>query len=282
MTNSWNILDFLCYSYGLSVLIVFLIEITLSPFPANVTGFFARFGLSIILIPYYLKIMPFLFTFRRISIQIIMIFAMAKDLLRFLIIFFIFGLAYGIIFRASLVVNTKFDVDFFIKVFLHPFYFLIADIPIDLEHEFSLKFIFNESKRFKKLTSIELGFLLTFATTFLIISSILLFNVLTAMFTTTYEKVKQNSEKIYGFLKYDMVSQFKRISIIPGPFMIINNFMSLSLFLYRKKNPSFLNFLDHDIEIEGGMRLKPQFLENFELSARFTTQQESCKYKSEM
>lgn len=263
-TNSWNILDFFTYAYGLIVLVIFLIEVTTNGLPIELSGFMGRFGLSLMLFPFFLKLLPFLLTSRKISIHIIMIIEMAKDLLRFILIFIVFGLAYGITFRASLVKESSLGLDFFVKVFLYPFYFLIADIPVDLNTAFAMKVNEGDGVILIKLNSYELGFLLTFITIFLIISSILLFNVLTAMFTKTYEGVQKNSEKIYVLLKYDMVSQYKRIPVIPGPTMIFSNLGSLIIFLIWLCNSK----LGEKLYSQPKSTKFRDFLKNIELEAK--------------
>ncbi|XP_006816700.2 transient receptor potential cation channel subfamily M member 1-like [Saccoglossus kowalevskii] len=76
----------------------------------------------------------------------------------------------------------------------------------------------------------------TLTAIYMLISNILLINLLIAMFSYTFQKVQDNSETIWRFYRYELISEYHDRPTLAPPLIIINHGYRMARYLYHQIN----------------------------------------------
>lgn len=231
----WNRWDILSHALLIAALFV-------RHFYIDETFIIARRMFALSLLVMYLRFLEVFLMFRKIGLTIIMIKEMLSDLINFLAVAFFVVLGVGIYYHANLWPDDQSMwsgdwTDWRIwTIVYYPYWQLYAEInmgilegkePANCTFERSVWEADPSQDRCSESDWTVQGI----AAIYLLFSNLLLVNLVIAKFSYTFEKVQENSEKIWHFEKYTVLADYEWR--IPSP---INIFFLPYRFMCRKEN----------------------------------------------
>lgn len=171
----------------------------------------ARIMFGITLILFFLRLLKFAYVFEALGPRILTIFMMVKDLVQFLFIAFIFLFSFGISYQAILGQWVNTDVSFYnvtTSVIAPQFWRIFGDLQ--------LKTIDKD----KETSDVLRWFLPAYVGIYMIAMNILLLNLLIAIFTNSFEKVRSESKQVWGSQKVSSTREYQETPFFPSPLNI--------------------------------------------------------------
>ncbi|XP_052693640.1 transient receptor potential cation channel subfamily M member 2-like [Crassostrea angulata] len=232
----WNVVDLLSY-------LLLIVALFIRHFHPSETFTLARRMYALSLLVMYLRFLEVFLIHRKLGPTLIMIKEMLKDLLRFLYIavFVVFGV--GIYYHANLWPDhqamwsggwTNWRIW---TIIYYPYWQLYGDLnleelngsnqtdctsnPKEWETDFSKTRCPQEDWTVYAIVAI-----------YMLFSNILLVNLVIAMFSYTFERVQENSEKLWRFERYTVINDYDWR--IPSPINLV--FLPYRLFRYLAKH----------------------------------------------
>ncbi|CAI9735240.1 transient receptor potential cation channel subfamily M member 4-like [Octopus vulgaris] len=164
--------------------------------------------------------------------KLIMIKEMMRDLGYFAMIMFTFMTAFGIATQSILHPSTPASFDLFKEVFRKAYFHIYAELFLE-EYDGNPNCKENNSTCPTEITTYSAIILMCI---YVLLTNILLLNLLIAMFSSTYEKVKKKSHLHWSLQRYDIINEFSIRPPLPPPFVILSNIYQFCRYLYQKTN----------------------------------------------
>ncbi|XP_052100124.1 transient receptor potential cation channel subfamily M member 2-like isoform X2 [Mytilus californianus] len=231
--NFWNILDVL--SYTLTIVAIFV-----RVFRSTKTNKTYRRFFSMSLFAMYMRFLHVLLMSRKLGPKIIMIKEMLKDLFRFIGILFVFMIGVGVLYHANMYpahTDMWSSVDWkywrIWKIIYIPYWQIYGDSMLEKFDENSntpcttIQSEWENNPDMERCNEYD-WILVVITALYMLMSNLLLVNLLIAVFSYRFERVQENSEKLWRYLRYEVIMDYK--SRIPAPLNII--FRPLNM-LYR-------------------------------------------------
>ncbi|CAG2199285.1 unnamed protein product [Mytilus edulis] len=222
--NFWNILDVL--SFALTIVAIFV-----RVFRSTKTNKTYRRFFSMSLFAMYMRFLHVLLMSRKLGPKIIMIKEMLKDLFRFIGILFVFMVGVGVLYHANMYPAHKdmwSSVDWkywrIWKIIYIPYWQIYGESMLDSFEE-------NKDASCTKIQSVwentpsiercnEYDWILVVITAlYMLMSNLLLVNLLIAVFSYRFERVQENSEKLWRYLRYEVIMDYR--TRIPAPLNLV-------------------------------------------------------------
>ncbi|KAG8181944.1 hypothetical protein JTE90_000055 [Oedothorax gibbosus] len=184
----------------------------------------------------YIRLYEFYMTMSHIGPKLIVLKRMIGDLIVFFLIVAVCILCYGIG-RVALLHREKQPFwPVFTEIFSLPYWHLFGEL--DLDEDSAGRFPTCEEDPSSCHQSPHAWIVPIMLAVYMLIGNILLVNMLIAVFTHVFDEVNANSREIYLFEIYVSGLQFSRRSILPPPFLIIEDVLCGTYFvclkLYKK------------------------------------------------
>ncbi|VDI13157.1 Hypothetical predicted protein [Mytilus galloprovincialis] len=222
--NFWNILDVL--SFALTIVAIFV-----RVFRSTKTNKTYRRFFSMSLFAMYMRFLHVLLMSRKLGPKIIMIKEMLKDLFRFIGILFVFMVGVGVLYHANMYPAHKdmwSSVDWkywrIWKIIYIPYWQIYGESMLEEFEE-------NKDTSCTKIQSVwentpsiercnEYDWILVVITAlYMLMSNLLLVNLLIAVFSYRFERVQENSEKLWRYLRYEVIMDYR--TRIPAPLNLV-------------------------------------------------------------
>ncbi|XP_021379559.1 transient receptor potential cation channel subfamily M member 1-like [Mizuhopecten yessoensis] len=219
-SSVWNRFDLIMYLlFMLSVILRFVLS------EDNFT--WARMTYSITLAMYFLRFMQAFFVEKNIGPKVIMIRKMLTDLMFFFAILAVFVLSFGIAYQANLFPNDPPSWKLLRQVVYLPYWQMYGELFLEnMEGEEPSSCTTNETlwRSGAQARCAENNAIVPLLlAVYMLLTNILLVNLLIAMFSDTFQKVQDNSLKVWRFYKFSLVYEYyERPSVFP-PFIILNH-----------------------------------------------------------
>ncbi|XP_057302958.1 transient receptor potential cation channel subfamily M member 1-like [Hydractinia symbiolongicarpus] len=162
---------------------------------------------------------------------VLMVQKMTVDVMNFLIILSVFLLSYGIARYAILLPQDDFSWSSFRHMITIPYFEMYSEVFFETTAKQN-ETLFGT--RYGEDSSYSQPIVLFILAVYLILTNILLFNLLIAIFNNTYNTVQTNSERIWRFQRYYLVDEYYGKPAFPIPFILINHFEMLIMWLISK------------------------------------------------
>ncbi|XP_077861919.1 transient receptor potential cation channel subfamily M member 3-like [Saccoglossus kowalevskii] len=218
-SDNWNRFDLVMYLWFILVIIL--------RFSLSVDQFaVARICYCISLITFYIRSLQYFIINKQIGPKIIMIFKMMKDLFYFVIILAVFAISFGVAIEAILYPNMEPDIRIIFKSLYKPYWQLYGELFLEeIEGLIDNDTCHEDPRYLNQCPSVEghrwVAPVLT--AIYMLISSILLINLLIAIFSYTIDSVQDISATVWRFYRYEIISEYiDRPSLAP-PLIIINH-----------------------------------------------------------
>ena len=230
MDNSWNYIDICgCVLFILAVILRFLaIAIT------NENIFIAaRILLAIDLAVWYIRLLHITIIFRSLGPKLVMLHQMVRDLIFFMVIISIFVITFGVVTQATLYPNNKLDMELFRSIANKAYWPIYGEMLILGEiNEVDTNVCSAEGN-----CPLESGIWFSYIALmmYMVVANVLLINLLIAMFSSTFERVQENTDQIWKFQRYRLVFEYIDASIFPPPISFIGYFVTLINYFLKKQ-----------------------------------------------
>ncbi|CAF1365162.1 unnamed protein product, partial [Rotaria sordida] len=209
----WNQLDVVA-------IILFFVAIVLRYLPISECFCAARIILSFDLSVWFIRTLEMFTAVKLLGPKLVMISEMVHDLKFFMIMFFVFILAFGVSFYSLIFGVQEFTWHLPRKIINLAYWHIFGEIQ-DLE-------VFEEN--FKANGYAAFILLLGYMT----IVSILLVNLLIAMFSNTFDRLQNNADRIWKFQRYSLMCEYLSRPSFPPPFIFLSHCGRLTLYTLAK------------------------------------------------
>jgi len=171
------------------------------------------------LVLWIIKFVQFYRMFYTLGPYLIMINKMMFHMVGFVLVLIVAVIAYGIFMHTLLFPDVSVSWDIVFKLLFRPYLLVFGELGI-ASYTLSTKSTVYGTKKVSEATEIivVLGMCI-----YLLVANVLLLNMLIAVFNNIYDDVKNHSDKIWRFDKYDMIMEYRRKPMLPIPFSILTN-----------------------------------------------------------
>ncbi|XP_061196286.1 transient receptor potential cation channel subfamily M member-like 2 [Saccostrea echinata] len=220
----WNRFDFIMY-------LTFLTSVILRFSLSGEDFMWARMLYSLTLAMYFIRFMHYFYAEKNIGPKVIMISRMLTDLMFFLLILLVFILSFGVAYHANLYPNSPKEWVLLKDVVYHPYWQMYGELFLENKEGndpsadagtcTSNETIWRSGEVDRCPEKNALVVLLMVV--YMLLTNILLVNLLIAMFSDTFQKVQDNSEKVWRYHRYSLVYEFYERPALFPPLIILNH-----------------------------------------------------------
>ncbi|CAH1797575.1 unnamed protein product [Owenia fusiformis] len=230
--DCWNWLDII--NIGL-----FFLAVVLRFLPFNKTFEAARVTYAFDLVTFYIRLLNNCSTNTELGPKIVMINKMIIDVGFFLIILSVFTLAYGISSHSILYPNApSLSWDLFVHIILKPYWQMYGELDLeDLERGDHCNS--NGTSNIPELkcpTQTGTYIIPWMLAVYMLFTNVLMINLLIAMFSYTFNKIRESHDIVSKFQWYHFVREYTLRPPVPPPFIILVHFYQLMRFVAGKCN----------------------------------------------
>lgn len=225
MMNVWNKFDQVAY-------LLLIISVTLRTTLKSDKFMWARIFYCLTLATFFLRFMHVFFVNKNIGPKVIMIRRMLTDLLFFVAILIVFILAYGVASHALRFPNAPVSWRLLKDVVYLPYWQMYGELFLEnvegnVDNCNSTAGSSNPCPRKSWLA------IILFAV-YMIITNVLLLNLLIAMFSYTFEKVQENSEKVWRYYRYNLIYEYFDRPTLAPPLIFFSHIWRIFKYCKRK------------------------------------------------
>ncbi|CAF4011189.1 unnamed protein product, partial [Rotaria sp. Silwood1] len=213
----WNELDVLA-------IILFYVGFILRCLPATECFCAARIVWSIDLSIWYIRSLEIFAAIQRLGPKLVMIHEMINDLKFYMVLLIVFIFGFGVS-SHSLIYGTKEFTWHLPREILHLSYWQIFG-EIDVLSKFENNFHATGYAVFLILVA------------YMAIVSILLVNLLIAMFSNTFDRLQNDTDRIWKFQRYSLICEYLSRPSIPPPFIFLSHLWRLILKILKQYSKS--------------------------------------------
>ncbi|KAK3091760.1 hypothetical protein FSP39_022436 [Pinctada imbricata] len=228
-SEKWNIVDvtsFVFFIVGIVIRFVGSIEV-------------ARIILALNLIIFFCRVLHTFAVHKELGPKLVMIKAMFIDLMYFLIILGVFVVSYCIAGYAILFPNSELSYDGishiarfgYWKIYGEPSLEMIELVEPDCSFNST---VYEETSMPRCPSPVGQRIVPILMAIYMLFSSVLLINLVIAMFSYTFKKVQDESDQHWHFLRYKVITEYAGRPILPPPFILLNHAYLIVRFIVNK------------------------------------------------
>ncbi|XP_066912684.1 transient receptor potential cation channel subfamily M member 1-like [Clytia hemisphaerica] len=203
---------------------------------------YARFMYSAVLFLCVMKLLQLLSLFRKIGVYVVMLQKMLIDVAYFVLILAVLVIGYAVARFSVLYPKERFGFsskstpNLMRKVFLVPIFQLFGESFIDKpeEAEGANNITVFGTPEYNNIEGYGEVVVLWFTFIYMVLTSLLLVNMLIAVFNFTYSVVEKNADEVWHWQNYNLVREYEGKSRFPAPFSILSHLRDLVVYLWKK------------------------------------------------
>ncbi|XP_034049024.1 transient receptor potential cation channel subfamily M member 4-like isoform X2 [Thalassophryne amazonica] len=235
MQNVWN-------KCNLAAIILFIIGLICRMFKQSYG--FGRAVLCVDYMVFTLRLIHIFAVHKQLGPKIIIVGKMVKDVFFFLFFLGVWLMAYGIANQALLYSYDPHPDRIFRRVFYRPYLHIFGQIPVeeidvgeDWDKECTENVTLIQGGEEPCRSQYSNWLVVILMVIYLLVTNILLFNLLIAMFSYTFSEVQAHSDVHWKFQRYNLIVQYHSRPSLAPPFIILSH---INLFIKRiiRKVPS--------------------------------------------
>nr|XP_022342892.1 transient receptor potential cation channel subfamily M member 2-like isoform X1 [Crassostrea virginica] len=209
-SDSWNKVDVLTIS-------LFILAAILRFCPSTITA--ARIAYSFCLMSFFFRILHVFTVHKELGPKIIMIRRMMIDLVFFLIILMVFVLSYSIATYAIMFPNSVFSYSLVRQILRKGYWTLYGELFLE-EYEGGEECTENATiyiNRPERRCPEERNVGTLLMAFYVLFANVLLLNILIAMFSNTFQKVQENTDRLWHYMRCSLIYEFYNKPFLPAP-----------------------------------------------------------------
>lgn len=258
LSSGWNILDIaIALSFIVTVALRITVFVFAVAFPENPFGLsinnITRLVYGLVAVLLYMRFFQYVLVLRGLGPLIYTCYIGFKRMVKFLVIFFLVALGFGII--EITLTSTMVSGWEMLKILLYnPIYQVFGEFSLEEIQNNSISFSSNSTSNsfWDSTTFIAYIFVIFLQLT----SNVLLLNLMVAYFTQIFDEISENADSIYLTQFLEVVEEYQRKSFFPPPFNIL-------VYLFRTfkicKTVCVEFFDEHEEEFETALERDKQF-----------------------
>ncbi|CAF1009735.1 unnamed protein product, partial [Brachionus calyciflorus] len=212
--DKWNYLDILgCLFFAIG----FILRVV-SIWTTEKVFMFAKISFCIDLTIWYLRLLHVSLVFKSLGPKLVMIQKMIRDLIFFMCLIAIFVCAFGITTEAALYPSSNFDLNLFRRILTKGYWPVYGTIKILEDFD---RFSANCTGRLDCPEPHGLVYSYIVLMIYMVVANVLLVNLLIAMFSSTFQRVHENTDLIWKFQRYALVYEYVEAPVFPAPFCMV-------------------------------------------------------------
>ncbi|KAI6649098.1 Transient receptor potential cation channel [Oopsacas minuta] len=258
LSSGWNILDIsIAFSFLVTIALRVTIFVFAIQFPTSDLGGpinnITRLVYGLVAVLLYMRFFQYVLVFRGLGPLIYTCYIGFKRMLKFLVIFFLVALGFGII--GVTLTSTESSGWVLLRILLfNPIYQVFGEFSLDVIQNGSISFDSNSaSPVFWNSTAVIAYIFIIFLQ---LTSNVLLLNLMVAYFTKIFDEISDKADSIYLTQFLEVVEEYQRKSFFPPPF-------NLLVYLIRTfgicKTVCVEFFDENEEEIESSLERDKQF-----------------------
>ncbi|XP_014666350.1 PREDICTED: transient receptor potential cation channel subfamily M member 2-like [Priapulus caudatus] len=207
----------------------------------------ARVLLALDLVLFFMRLLHIFLVHKELGPKLVMIARMLNDLLYFISIMVVFVIAYGVASMAILFPNTPFSATLVKDILYNAYFQMYGELlleSIEGTDCSSIAAVWQTGvlPRCPELSNVVLCLLALY----LLLTNILLFNLLIAMFSYTFEKARNKTDSIWKFHRYWLVMEyFERPPLVPPLICLAHVFLGARAVLHGNRHHLSTPFKKH-------------------------------------
>lgn len=220
--DRWNIVDQGMY-------IILLVAVILRFTTTNDTDFVAaRYVYAVDLVIFYLRILQLYYINKRLGPKVVVIFRMVVELLYFALLCVVFMFAYGVAAQSLLYPQSEDNWwDILYRIFYHPYLSMFQEFPALDELQGNVEDCNDTSSVYMNNRDIprcpkSSWLVMTLFFIYILIASVMLVNLLIAIFSNEYNSVEQQGFKTWSFFRYSLTVEYQEKPLLAPPLILIN------------------------------------------------------------
>lgn len=204
------------------------------------------YGINVIFV--YLRFFRYFAVFPSLGPKLVILSQLIWALILYLMILMVFLVSYGIFVQTIVNPHAPLTTTAAFSVFYKPYYQVYGELMLDdLSEEMDCV---GQTLPFTQCAH-KMDWLVPFVTgIYLIITSIMIMNLMIADFTTTFENISENSEKVYRMQMFGLLEEYEKKPVWPAPL----NVFELSWRILKKMR-SYLPVWSNEENIDAGASL---------------------------
>ncbi|XP_057292178.1 transient receptor potential cation channel subfamily M member 3-like isoform X1 [Hydractinia symbiolongicarpus] len=265
-SNKWNLMDFVA-------IVLFFVALGLRLHSSTADIGHLLYALDAGL--WILRLLDVFYAHRILGPYVVMIYKMFIDMMYFLVILFVFLLAYGVATKAILQPQAA-GWHMLRDIFFHPYYNIYGELFIDRDPEN------NSTTRFgtPTINSYAEPIAWTLLGAYLLIANVLLLNLLIAIFNNTFTEVEENSSQIWKFERYHLIIEYANRPALVPPFMLLCHIYMFFDWLFSKCCRSDATSKSKNLQLSASDEELEELVE-FEIECMANFQRAQAKTSSE-
>ncbi|XP_052803928.1 transient receptor potential cation channel subfamily M member-like 2 isoform X2 [Mya arenaria] len=217
-TDTWNVVDTMTN-------MLFIIGITLRFLPYEGTFEAARVVLALNFITFFLRLLYIFSVHKELGPKLVMIGKMMKDLIYFFLILMVFVLSYAIAAHSILYPNAPLTWKTAVQIIRKSYWNIYGELFLEeIEGEADCSYdailwINGTQARCptdtgKLVVPIMMGI-------YMLLANVLLLNLLIAMFSNTFQKVQDNADKHWVFMRFSLIHEYYTRPVLFPPLILL-------------------------------------------------------------
>ncbi|CAD5112623.1 unnamed protein product [Dimorphilus gyrociliatus] len=218
LSSNWNIIDILS-------IICFFTSFTLRCLLGIEKFVLVRIFYGITLILMSSRVLQFMNYIKFLGPKVLTMLEMTKDLVRFLMVAGVFLLSFGVAYQAMVGKWVKYSgkaINILAAIFGDPFWRIFGELNLEKLNEDS-----GRHDILSWLLPILIG-------VYLIVMNILLINLLIAIFSSSYNRIEQETELLWSVQSVKLTFEYLEELYIPPPLNLIDYSIRIIMFLWKK------------------------------------------------
>lgn len=238
LKSNWNIIDILS-------IFLFFTSFTLRCLLSSTNFIYVRIFYGCTLISLSTRLLQFMNYVKFLGPKVLTMLEMTKDLVRFLLVASVFVLSFGVTYQA--IVGQWVDysgkvINIIAAILGDPFWRIFGELNLEQLNEDSKKHVV-----LSWLLPVLIG-------VYLIVMNILLINLLIAIFSSSYNRIEQETELLWAVQSVKLTFEYREELYVPSPLNLIDYFVRILIFLWK------------NILLCIGRRKKIENIENIEIN----------------
>ena len=260
LSSGWNILDI---AIAISFIVTISLRITVFVFalayPGNSIGLsinnITRLVYGLVAVLLYIRFFQYALVLRGLGPLIYTCFIGFKRMVKFLVIFFLVALGFGII-EITLTSTEASGWEMLRILLFYPIYQVFGEFSLSEIQSNSISFSTNSNSTSNSFWDSTTFIAYIFVIFLQLTSNVLLLNLMVGYFTKIFDEISENADSIYLSQFLEVVQEYRRKSFFPPPF-------NLLVYLFRTfkicKTVCVEFFDEHEEEFETALERDKQF-----------------------
>ncbi|WAR05192.1 TRPM2-like protein [Mya arenaria] len=213
ITDTWNVVDTL-------TIVLFIIGVILRFLPYESTFEAARVFLALNFVTFFLRLLHIFSVHKELGPKLVMIGKMIQDLMYFLVILMVFVFSYAVASHSILYPNSPLTLKTAVQIIRE------ADCTYDVSLWMNSTMARCPTDTGKWVVPIMMGI-------YMLLANVLLLNLLIAMFSNTFQKVQDNTDKHWHFQRYSLIHEYYTRPVLFPPLILLSHIFLLLRFIFE-------------------------------------------------